>query len=315
MESPNPNPNPNKIEYKGLSLGPGAMKGFLHLGALFYLHHNMQLIKLEKVVGCSIGSIILLLYILGYSPTEIILHTIDLKLFDDLSFLQYQIVMHNLKQNNGVIEHSKLCELIEPLILAKINYIPTLEQLYQITKIDYYVVTSNLTLMTSDEISRHNNPNMSILDAIIMSCNIPFVFQDKEYECCYYLDGYLGNPHPIDIIDDKINHVLGIYINDQSMKNHLKFRSKVDYLKAIIMFPFEQLRRRIEHSSSNMCTHLALKYSCQDENPIALELKRSDKLKLIYDGFHQTQEFFRLNLDGNRKVLFNEENEEIEILG
>lgn len=59
---------------QALVLSPRGEKGFLQLGALAYLDGKHFLTDVKTICGCSVGSIIGLLYASGCKPTEIIDH-------------------------------------------------------------------------------------------------------------------------------------------------------------------------------------------------------------------------------------------------
>ncbi len=61
---------------KGLCLGAGGVKGFVHLGVLQYLQE--QDIKFDLVSGCSVGSIIGGLYALGFTPRDMVKEVIKI---------------------------------------------------------------------------------------------------------------------------------------------------------------------------------------------------------------------------------------------
>ena len=66
----------------------------------------------------------------------------------------------------------------------------TMKDLYNFSKITLYLFTVNITSFKLETISHETHPNMKILDAIYMSCAIPFYIPtclfNKE---CYYVDG------------------------------------------------------------------------------------------------------------------------------
>ena len=53
-------------------LGPGGSKGYIQLGALLRLELDNLLSNVVQYVGCSVGAIISLLMVVGYSANDII---------------------------------------------------------------------------------------------------------------------------------------------------------------------------------------------------------------------------------------------------
>ena len=59
-------------KYNKIILSGGAIKGFSTLGSLQYLHEHQLIKDVDKYVGTSVGSGILYLLAIGYTPIEII---------------------------------------------------------------------------------------------------------------------------------------------------------------------------------------------------------------------------------------------------
>lgn len=89
----------------GLILGSGASKGFAHIGVLKALEENG--IKIDVMTGCSAGSVIAPLYILGYSTKELLKISKELKRSDiiDLSI--------NFLRNKALLRSEKMYNLLE----------------------------------------------------------------------------------------------------------------------------------------------------------------------------------------------------------
>jgi predicted acylesterase/phospholipase RssA len=57
--------------FKGLCISSGGMKGLYYLGVLDYYYEKKLLDNVKYYAGTSIGSLICLLLIIGYTPKEI----------------------------------------------------------------------------------------------------------------------------------------------------------------------------------------------------------------------------------------------------
>lgn len=75
---------------KGLSLGAGGVKGFVHLGVLEYLYE--QEIKFDMVGGTSVGSIVGAMYSLNYTPAEMMRRCIETGLYDVKKLISLRFV-------------------------------------------------------------------------------------------------------------------------------------------------------------------------------------------------------------------------------
>ena len=95
-----------------LSIGGGSYKGLAFLGALEYLYSKNYLNLIDNVHGISIGGIIVVLFVMGYTPTEIfkIFLRVDFNDLWDLNFKnlenKYSLLNDTLfeKYVKGIIE-------------------------------------------------------------------------------------------------------------------------------------------------------------------------------------------------------------------
>ena len=92
-----------------LFIGGGGFDGFTFLGALEYIHKN-NLLDLKRFYGCSIGSLLGLMYISGKTPTEILNY---LLLIDSKEIIRLDI--RNISITNSIFDSSALDTLINAL--------------------------------------------------------------------------------------------------------------------------------------------------------------------------------------------------------
>jgi len=81
---------------KGLCLGAGGAKGFVHLGVLTFLKEEN--IEFDLVSGCSIGSIIGGLYALGYSPKDMVKEVLKVGFEDPQKLLYYRFSSKSISE-------------------------------------------------------------------------------------------------------------------------------------------------------------------------------------------------------------------------
>lgn len=203
---------------QALGLGPGAVKGLLEIGFLYSLDNANLLRDVEKLSGCSVGSLIILLILCRYSLEEITKFAIELDFFPKL----FTLDLRNAYQKAGLVSHDGLRKELTNLITGLgmrgvegkgFGIIPTLSQLYHWTGKTFYIAAYNLSKRRSVLYSHITHPELSSIEAVIRSCNIPGVFQrlvDESGDTI--IDGAFGDPYPIRILDDGKTRVLGIYI-------------------------------------------------------------------------------------------------------
>ena len=204
-------------QFDTVVLSGGGTKGIYQLGTLHYYYEKGKYVPpgVDVYIGTSVGSAISLLLVCGYLPIEIFRHIYLMDSFfdvrhDGVSFLD---VIKNVFKNSGLLPIDSLILKIEDLIKIKLGgEIPTLEQLYNITKKELTCVVTNVTERKVEYFNHKNHPNLKCTDAVKISCNIPLMFQKIRYNNSYYCDGAMLNNFAVDYVDKKTNKILGIYL-------------------------------------------------------------------------------------------------------
>lgn len=265
-------------------LGPGGMKGFLELGALIPFEKLGILDKTKVMIGVSVGSIILLMYLLGYSIEDIIQEGLNVKVEQDFADFN----LENLKAK-GIFSMNKLAEKLSNIVLRKFGYIPTLKQLHNYTGIHFLIVTSKLpgSEIHLDHIS---DPDLSCVNAVLFSSTIPFVFAPSEYKGMILYDGALTNPYPTNIFDNGEYNILGMYITaDEHVEEGFFW-----LINTIVRIPMKQLRIVNQNNASEKVRHIELTSPTMDFTGVSSD--DDEKNSMIKHGFLTAVDF--LNKEG-----------------
>jgi predicted acylesterase/phospholipase RssA len=248
-----------------LVLGPIDNYLPLFCGALI----KLMSVKLDIKVycGCSLGSLIASMLVVGYTPKEILLELIDNK---DISLDDVSNII-NIKNR------------IQQLFIDKIGIIPTLRQLYYATGLSLVTTVFNLNYGEVELFSYDTTPELSTDEAVIMSMNVPLLFYDIRYRGCSYVDGSIGNPYPVNYFDNGINRVLGISYKSSITNTTITTTTTTNparYLYRIIGMLSNHIGDGIRRSTSDKCHHLILNVSDKD----SIE-------SMIISGYNQTSTF------------------------
>ncbi len=168
-----------------LFIGSGGITGFKYIGALEYLHQN-KMLDLKNFYGCSIGSLIGILYISGYEPKDIIELFIDLNIKDLVLFN-----MDNINKNY-LIDNILLESLINPLWKKHEKNI-TLGEFNIKTGVNINIICTDITNNTSVNFNNIIHPDIKLKDALKASMTIPFIFEPVEINGIKYVDGACKN--------------------------------------------------------------------------------------------------------------------------
>lgn len=288
-------------------LGPGGARGYLELGLMLKFEQENYLSNVDTYIGCSVGSSIALLIIAGYKVNDIINDCIDMNLINDIT----DINLENLKESPGLLRIKTVEDLLKVRIQNKFGMIPTLKQLYMATGIVFIVVTFNLDKMRKEYLSKDTDPGLSCVEAVMMSMAIPALICPRIYKGNVYVDGAIGDPYPISILDNGYNDILGVYIeSEQSV--HSSDRSIPRYLYRCAQASMKVLRDQAIEQASNRCKHIVLKTSILDSTGISLtnEAKRS----MIESGYKTANIFLMKIKDPIKYNVLVNDNEEFPIV-
>jgi len=176
-----------KDHYDTLVLSGGGHKGIIHLGFLYALHQKKgeDFFKgFKSYYGTSIGSIICLLLSMDFTALDIFVEVCKSKVNPT-----EELNIPNFIMNFGFCSSSKLFEHVSKMIFNKFGKIPSLKELFELTGKEVYIVSHNLNENKAVYFHHSTHENLSCIEAIRMSCNIPIIFEKIVYEDCHYIDG------------------------------------------------------------------------------------------------------------------------------
>jgi len=264
-----------------LVLGPGGVKGFKMLGFLSPLEDYGLLDDIDTFCGVSVGSIISLLLICGYNIREIVGEAVKLDIFKQVDSFNFASVI----QNKGLISNEPIRRLLTKLVVEKFGSVPTLYGLYMSTGKSLVSTTLNVTDEKCLMLNPIDHPDVSCVDAVMFSMNIPFIFYQLIYNDKVCADGALANPYPIDYFDDDNTNILGVYMKTIHGSST---DSSITYYHKIINSLMDQRRSDIISQSSDKCVHIGLNIKIPDTfGNISIE----DKSNMLIEGFNEGKEF------------------------
>ena len=270
-------------KYNKIILSGGAIKGFSILGSLQYLYEHQLINNVNKYVGTSVGSGILYLLAIGYTPIEIIV-----KILTSQFLKKMQLNIFSLTQGYGAYDWNVIEEFLKNLTLDKIGRFISLNELYTDFNKEIIFVTYNYSMNRTEYISYHNHPNMQCLTAIRMSCNLPIIFSQFKYLNCYYLDGGMTNNFAINKIDEGDN-AIAINTNFQGeIKNKDTDKFKIhEYIYNIICkFVNTEGKKNINNVHLN-CDIINIKKT--DVSSIDFSITTQTKLNMFSYGYQITK--------------------------
>jgi len=276
-------------KYKAISLSSGSAKGLLQLGALHAAEINGMLEDVKIFAGCSVGAAISLLLAVGWKPVEIFSQVCS----DDLvKYINTEFNLQATIKNWGFLNQTKFREYMSRMIVAKWGGIPTFKDLYS-NGIVY--ICNAFKLKSSNPkvyFSHLTHPNMSCLDAAILSSAIPFIFQAQHYEGNYYIDGGAFDLNPVYHVEHYMREqsipltskcILGISLEQRNTEEEKEpIQSMVEYVKeiAFLAIYIQDIPLANEHIDM-------IVLESQDIPRLQLMPSNTEKIKWFIHGLHQ----------------------------
>lgn len=271
----------------------GGVKGISFCGA-FRMIKELQdsgeiSLDLKSICGVSVGSILGLMYTIGYSHIDmenVILQT-------NLDSLKH-VRIYNMFSNYGLDSGEELLNWVSSLIVSKGYSVGvTFLELYNKTSINFRVVATNLNKHTQVIFDKDSYPDFQVLLAVRMSFSIPFVFGRVKYKGETFVDGALINNFPIDIYRNNLETTLGLCIvtDDDSDYDLLdnKLDSFEDYVNNVLkcfITQREKLGLIPVYKKHTVCIYV------NTITGIDFNLSNKTKINLLRDGYIAVKNFF-----------------------
>tara|TARA_B100001123_G_C15321236_1_gene1027983 strand:+ start:1836 stop:2720 length:885 start_codon:yes stop_codon:yes gene_type:complete len=267
-----------------LFLSGGGINSLAIVGVFQYLFDNNiitpDLSGIKNIICVSGSSFIILPFLLKLSIHSIIkiFLTYNEKI---INFKEFHI--NNLFTHYGLYDLDFLDNLIIPLLINRgFSKNMTLLELYNLTSINLVIKVVNINQKTIKYINHVSDPDIPIIQAIKMTCCIPFVFKPIQYRGDLYNDGGISGNFPIEYNQRiKSKKYLGIRI--KSKENRSNINTIMDYLKSLNALPFSPYDLKKSKKIINIDFSLS---------SFSFNATQDEKLKRIQIGFQETVKHF-----------------------
>ena len=147
----------------------GLFNGSYESGFMYYLKtiERLKYIKIDKLSGCSIGSIISLLYF------------VDVKYYDKFNKKIYTLACNKLKKEHNLNIFDNLFKMLSKILPDDI-----IKQINNRLYISYFNIKSKKHIVKSN----YKNVN-ELFDTIRRSCSVPLVIDNNMFYNKKYIDG------------------------------------------------------------------------------------------------------------------------------
>lgn len=177
--------------YDTLVISGASSSGVVLLGKLARLEYDnvLDLAHVETYAGTSIGAVISLLLIIGYTPNEIVCWLRDSLVWDRLATLD---IMRIIKLR-GIFSMQLLEDELSAMVRQKCGTVPTFGDLHKnLLCVSFNMNTNKLVYFTN-----RDTPHMNVVRATVLSCAIPFLFEPCYHDGDKYIDGGIIDNFPL----------------------------------------------------------------------------------------------------------------------
>lgn len=192
--SPPSSPSPAFVPTE-LVLSSGGTNGLAMLGALDALRNLGRLHRVRRIIGASVGGVIAVLLVAGYTPRLIfdVLLRIDFAWFDELDCDSALMFYDTL----GAIDGRGIMRLLGVMLQQKgVSEGTTFAQLHARTGVELVLTGFNVLTSTTETFDHTSHPDMPVTRAVRITISIPLFFRPVEYGDQVYVDGGWMEPTP-----------------------------------------------------------------------------------------------------------------------
>lgn len=197
------------------------------LSAIQELEKNkfLNLKEIESIYGTSAGAIIGVMLALKYD-WETINDYIIKRPWHDVFPIKVQNIL-DAYTKKGIFDIKTIEKCFKPLFDAKdIPIDINLADFYELTKIDLHMFTFEINEYKMHDISYETYPNLSVMQAIQMTCSIPILFAPVCIDDKCYMDGGVACNYPLNFCIDSgknVDEIVGFknkYSDERSIVNN-----------------------------------------------------------------------------------------------
>lgn len=174
-------------------LGPGGTRMYYYVGALRALEKRGWLTEVRHWVGVSAGALLSVLFAAGYTVEEIYRECLSTDL---MAFAQPNTLV-SLLATWGFISTNPFEARLSLLLKAKLGDVKTFRDFQVCAAASVVVVVSDLDDRRPLYFSAETTPDESVVDAVLASCTVPFLFPARSWRGHRVIDGAFTDPYPL----------------------------------------------------------------------------------------------------------------------
>ena len=290
---------------KNLVFSGSGSKIYIHLGCINYLNEHNYINNVDTFIGTSGGAIIAFLLSLGYGANT--LTELFLKLnYDHIKTIDTDSIF-NFFENYGFDNGEKL-ERVMRIILKNRHMVThmTFKKLKEITNNTLVICATNINKHREEFFDYKTYPDLDIIEALLMSVAIPFLFTPRKHCNELYVDGGIMCHYPINYIETdeflKKDETLGVLviqkheISNYKNKTNKDCNSEQNKIECFEHFLFNILGcSMLKSLKESYRKYKEITIVCQNEkNGLNMDIDQESKNLFIKDGYETCKKYFNL---------------------
>lgn len=277
-----------------LVLSGGGLKGLAFCGVFKALEEANLRDGMVNVCSVSIGAIMGLLFVLGYSSTEIK----NIIINKDLSTL-IELRIGNLLSKYGCDKGQKIVDWMKEVLANKgLHPDITFKQLQSVTGgIVFTVCATNLNTFSPTFFNVHTTPDLPVVKAIRMSISIPIIFTPVIYKKHHFVDGSVSNNFPICFFKDDLQNTLGVKLvsNGELEESNFEIQSFFTFVIKCISCMIVNKDKFATVNHAEKC--MFLRTEKYEQYFLDFNMPNEIKTRIIDLGYTMAQEYLQKNND------------------
>jgi len=270
----------NKNSFDSLVISCAGVNIIKILGMLQKFYEDKKLDDITYYSGCSAGAITTLLLVMNFTPREVLnyLLKIDYKtIFNDIN-------LQTILSGKCILSNEILIKYLDDMVLQKLGFIPTMIELYELTKKNWVAVSFNYTDYKVEHIDHKTHPQVLCTHVAAASSCIPILFSPVIINNKNYIDGGVYDTFPIKhhLKTKEQSNILGIIIGDDfNSDDHRQKRETPNTIQLLLDVLYIRKRHKERkilemNSKENICIFLQ---KAEPGSGVNFAMDETDKLR------------------------------------
>ena len=192
--------------------------------------------EIKTIYATSVGGLIGILLCLREDWDTIINYIIERPW--DKDFIFTPDMMFQMLPNKGLLDNAFFKLFLNKLLKAKnLSQDITLQEFYAFSKIKLILFALDINNFNTVPISYESHPNMKLIEAVYITCSLPFIFQPTYIDDTYLIDGGVLYNYPLDFCieheEAEEKSILGV-----NFKVNTTNKAKIDHTTNIFHYGY-----------------------------------------------------------------------------